>query len=103
MLALLQVADLPHDVTAVQSTTLEQSRIKSIHDMLEVTPEEPAYSALWWNLRGTYWHLESNNKFLVNYRWRYRRGMPVSSSIAEPVVNEVVNLRCEKTSDALDQ
>lgn len=71
-------------------------RIKSIHDMLEVTPEHPAYSALWWNLRGTYWYLESNSKFLVNYGCRYRRGMPISSSIAESAVNEVVSLRCAK-------
>ena len=71
-------------------------RIKSIHDMLEVTPEHPAYSALWWNLRGTYWYLESNSRYLVNYGWRYRRGMPISSSIAESAVNEVVSLRCAK-------
>src|SRR5471030_2084876 len=71
-------------------------RIKSIHDMLWGTPEHPAYSALWWNLRGTYWYLESNDKYLVNYGWRYRRGMPISSSIAESAVNEVVSLRCAK-------
>jgi hypothetical protein len=71
-------------------------RIKSIHDMLEVTPEHPAYSALWWNLRGTYWYLESNDQYLVDYGWRYRRGMPISSSIAESAVNEVVSLGCAK-------
>lgn len=71
-------------------------RIKSIHDMLGETPEHPAYSALWWNLRGTYWYLESNGKYLVNYGWRYRRGMPISSSIAESAVNEVVSLRCAR-------
>ena len=52
--------------------------------------------ALWWNLRGTYWYLESNSEYLVNYGWRYRRGMPISSSIAESAVNEVVSLRCAK-------
>ena len=71
-------------------------RIKRIHDMLGVTPEHPAYSALWWNLRGTYWYLESNGMYLANYGWRYRRGMPISSSIAESAVNEVVSLRCAK-------
>ena len=71
-------------------------RIKSIHDMLEVTPEHPAYSTLWWNLRGTYWYLESNGQYLVNYGWRYRHGMPISSSIAESAVNEVVSWRCAK-------
>ena len=71
-------------------------RIKSIHDLLGVTTEHPAYSALPWNLRGTYWYLESNDKYLVNYGWRYRRGMHISSSIAESAVNEVVSLRCAK-------
>ena len=46
--------------------------------------------------RGTYWHLESNGQYLVNYGWRYRRGMPISSSIAESAVNEVVSLWCAK-------
>lgn len=71
-------------------------RIKSIHDMCGLVPEDSAHRALWWNLRGTYWYLESNSKYLVNYGWRYRRGMPISSSIAESAVNEVVSLRCAK-------
>ncbi|KRB75759.1 hypothetical protein ASE07_26485 [Noviherbaspirillum sp. Root189] len=71
-------------------------RLKSIYDMLDLTPEEAAYRALSWNLRGTYWCLESNARYLVNYGWRYRRGMPISSSIAESAVNEVVSLRCAK-------
>jgi len=72
------------------------ARIKCIHDMVGLTPEHPAYSALWWNLRGTYWYLEANREYLVNYGWRYRRDMPISSSIAESAVNEVVSLRCAK-------
>jgi hypothetical protein len=71
-------------------------RLKSIHDMIGLAPEDAAYRALWWNLRGTYWYLESNANYLVNYGWRYRRGMPISSSIAESAVNEVVSLRCAK-------
>ncbi|WP_194727208.1 ISKra4 family transposase [Noviherbaspirillum malthae] len=71
-------------------------RLKSIYDMLDLTPEDAAYRALSWNLRGTYWYLESNARYLVNYGWRYRRGMPISSSIAESAVNEVVSLRCAK-------
>lgn len=71
-------------------------RIKRLHDMLELTPEHPAYSALWWTLRKTYWYLESNSQYLVNYGWRYRRRMAISSSIAESAVNEVVSLRCAK-------
>jgi hypothetical protein len=70
--------------------------LKSIHDMIGLAPEDAAYRALWWNLRGTYWYLESNAQYLVNYGWRYRRGMPISSSIAESAVNEVVSLRCAK-------
>jgi hypothetical protein len=70
-------------------------KLKSIHDMLGLAPEDAAYRALWWNLRGTYWYLESNARYLVNYGWRYRRGMPISS-IAESTANEVVSLRCAK-------
>jgi hypothetical protein len=64
--------------------------------MFGLLPEDSAHMALWWNLRGTYWYLESNGQYLVNYGWRYRRGMPISSSIAESAVNEVVSLRCAK-------
>jgi hypothetical protein len=39
--------------------------------------------------------LESNAQYLVNYGWRYRRGMPISS-IGESAGNEVVSLRCAK-------
>jgi hypothetical protein len=71
-------------------------RLKRIHDMFGLVPEDSAHMALWWNLRGTYWYLESNGQYLINYGWRYRRGMPISSSIAESAVNEVVSLRCAK-------
>ena len=70
-------------------------RLKSLHDMIGLAPEDAAYRALWWNLRGTHWYLQSNSQYLVNYGWRYRRGMPISS-IAESAVNEVVSLRCAK-------
>ncbi|WP_194715300.1 hypothetical protein [Noviherbaspirillum soli] len=70
-------------------------RLKSLHDMIGLAPEDAAYRALWWDLRGTYWYLESNAQYLVNYGWRYRRGMPISS-IAESAVNEGVSLRCAK-------
>jgi hypothetical protein len=71
-------------------------RLKSIHDMLGLAREDAAYRALWWNLRGAYWYLESNAQYLVSYGWRYRRGMPISNSIAESAVNELVSLRCAK-------
>ncbi|MDY7548142.1 hypothetical protein QN379_21610 [Glaciimonas sp. Gout2] len=71
-------------------------RIESIHAMVEVTVEHPAYSTLWWNLRGTYWYLESNGQYLVDYERRYRRGMPIRSVIAAIAASEVVSLRCAK-------
>jgi hypothetical protein len=71
-------------------------RLKIIHEMFGVVPEDSAHMTLWWNLRGTYWYLDSNRQYLVNYGWRYKRGMPISSSIAESAVNEVVSLRCAK-------
>jgi hypothetical protein len=64
--------------------------------MIGLAPEDAAYRALSWNLRGTYWHLESNAQYLVNFGWRYQRGRPISSSIAESAVNEAVSLRCAK-------
>jgi hypothetical protein len=71
-------------------------RLKRLHAMLDLPPADPAHQPLWWNLRVTYWYLETNRQYLVNYGWRYRRGMPISSSIAESAVNEVVSLRCAK-------
>jgi hypothetical protein len=70
--------------------------LKSGHDMIGLAPEDAAYRALWWNLRGTCWYLQSNAPYLVNYGRRYWRGMPISSSIAESAVNEVVSLRCAR-------
>jgi hypothetical protein len=44
----------------------EVERIKSIHHMFDLSLENPAYNALWWNLRGTYCYLDSNSKYMVN-------------------------------------
>ena len=41
-------------------------------------------------------YLESNDRYLVNYQRRYYKGMPISSSIAESAVNEVVSWRMAK-------
>lgn len=72
--------------------------------MFGLVPEDSAHITLWWNLRGKYWYLESNSQYLVNYGWRYWRGMPISSSFAESAVNEIVRLRCvKKQVDALDR
>ncbi len=35
-------------------------------------------------------------QYLVDNGWRYRRGTPIGSSIAESAINEVMSLRCAK-------
>ncbi len=44
----------------------------------------------------TDFHLRSNARFLVNYGARYRKGLPISSAIAESAVNQVVSTRMAK-------
>ncbi len=53
-------------------------------------------STLWWNLRRVYYYIENNAGTLVNYGARYRKGLPISSSIAESAVNQVVSHRMAK-------
>ena len=59
---------------------------------------EDRYTTLWWNLRQTfwYWYLDSNGRYLVNYGRRYRKGLPISSAMAESAVNQVVSMRFAK-------
>jgi hypothetical protein len=38
-------------------------------------------------------YLRSNDSYIVNYGRRYRKGLPISSAIAEPAVNQVVSSR----------
>ena len=38
----------------------------------------------------------SNARYLVNYGRRYRKGLPISSAIAESAVNQVVSMRFAK-------
>ena len=54
----------------------------------------PAYEfgTLWWNLHGVAGYVR-DNPGLVNYARRHHKGLPVSSSIAESAVNQVVSLR----------
>ena len=56
----------------------------------------PEFSTLWWNLRKACCYVRSHERFLVNYGARYRKGLPISSAIAESAVNEVVSLRMAK-------
>ena len=53
-------------------------------------------STLYWNLRRLYFYVENNAGTLVNYGARYRKGLPISSSIAESAVNQVVSHRMAK-------
>lgn len=36
-------------------------RLKSLHNMFDLPPADPAHQPLWWNLRGTYWYLDSKS------------------------------------------
>nr|WP_323123722.1 hypothetical protein [Burkholderia alba] len=54
------------------------------------------FSTLWWNLNTVSGYLRNNAHTLVNYGARYRRGIPISSSIAESAVNQVVSHRMAK-------
>ncbi len=51
------------------------------------------YSALWWDLQGIAGYLRKNAPVLVNDRASYRKGLPISCSIAELAVNPLVRLR----------
>ena len=53
-------------------------------------------STLWWNLRRLYFYIDNNAGTLVNYGARYYKGLPISSSIAESAVNQVVSHRMAK-------
>ena len=57
----------------------------------------PAYEfgTLWWNLHGVTGYVRENPG-LVNFARRHHKGLPVSSSIAESSVNQVVSLRMAK-------
>ena len=66
--------------------------------------KRPGYecSTLWWNIQGVAGYVH-NNRGLVNYARRYHKGLPISSSIAESAVNQVVSLRMAKTGRCAGQ
>jgi hypothetical protein len=41
-------------------------------------------------------YIRTHTRFLVDYGARYRKGLPISSGIAESAVNQVVSVRMEK-------
>jgi hypothetical protein len=71
------------------------ARIKAL-DALLLERQDYEFGTLWWNLRGIAGYVRNNAPALVNYGARYRKGLPISSSIAESAVNQVVSLRMAK-------
>ncbi|HEY5579788.1 MAG TPA: ISKra4 family transposase [Rhodoferax sp.] len=71
------------------------ARIKAIDASL-MARKGYEYSTLWWNLRRLYCYIDNNAGTLVNYGARYHKGLPISSSIAESAVNQVVSHRMAK-------
>ena len=71
------------------------ARINSLDDRL-MAREGYESSTLWWNLCRVGGYIRNNVSTLVNYGARYRRGLPISSSIAESAVNLVVSHRMAK-------
>ena len=71
------------------------ARIKAL-DALLLERQDYEYRTLWWNLHGIACYLRKNTATLVNDGARYRKGLPISSSIAESAVNQVVSLRMAK-------
>ena len=71
------------------------ARIKALDASL-LSRQGYEYSTLWWNLRRLYFYIDNNAGTLVNYGARYHKGLPISSSIAESAVNQVVSHRMAK-------
>lgn len=42
--------------------------ITNLHNLMHTT--------LWWNLRQAFWCFQGNERYLVNYGRRYRKGLP---------------------------
>ena len=76
-------------------STKAVARLKHICNAYETVTEEPFFT-LWMNLGRLIGYLESNDRYLVNYSRRHYKGLPISSSIAESAVNEVVSWRMAK-------
>jgi hypothetical protein len=70
-------------------------RIKALDTRL-LERQDYQFGTPWWNLRGVAGYVRNNTSALVNYGARYRKGLPISCSIAESAVNQVVSLRMAK-------
>ena len=71
------------------------ARLQGVTAALEAWPQHE-YSTLWWNVRLVSGSIRSHEGYLVKYGARWRKGLPISSSIADSAVNEVVSLRTAK-------
>ena len=71
------------------------ARIKTLDASLLARQGDES-STLWWTLRRLCCYIDNNAGSLVNYGARYRKGLPISSSIAESEVNQVVGHRMAK-------
>lgn len=70
-------------------------RLQMMSEVLEKC-SSGTISTLQWNVRNLYSYLRSNARFLVNYEAHYRKGLPISSAIAESAVNQEVSARKAK-------
>jgi hypothetical protein len=61
-------------------------RLRAVNAELEKWPGQE-FSALRWNVRKACGYIDGHLQFLVNYGARYRKGLPISSGIAESAVN----------------
>jgi hypothetical protein len=70
-------------------------RIKALDAQL-LTREGYEFHPLWWKLNAIIEYLRRNAHTLVNYGARHHKGLPISSSIAESAVNQIVSHRMAK-------
>ena len=91
----LRAHDLARELAFAQDGFTGRLRLKHICNAFETVAEEPFFT-LWMNLGRLIGYLESNDRYLVNYSRRHYKGLPISSSIAESAVNEVVSWRMAK-------
>jgi hypothetical protein len=70
-------------------------RLQAISAELEKWPDQE-FSPLWWKLRSACGYVRGHSQYLVNHGSRFRKGLPISSSIAESAINQVVSLRLAK-------
>lgn len=64
--------------------------------VMRATREGYEFHTLWWKLNAIFEYLRRNAHTLVNYGALHRKGLPISSSIAESAVNHVVSHRMAK-------